>query len=68
MAARGLPLLAAGALCLSCSVKEDRMECPVYVTVLTDRFAQQGLQDGTVSFSADKLLIRDEINFLSYLR
>ena len=68
MAARGLPLLAEGALCLSCRGKEDRMECPVYVTVLTDRFAQQGLQDGTVSFSADKLLIRDEINFLSYLR
>ena len=59
---------AAIAGCLSCSVKEDRMECPAYVTVLTDRFAQQGLQDGTVSFSADHLLARDEINFLSYLR
>ena len=66
--ARGLPALAAVVGSLSCSVKEDRMECPVYVTVLTDRFAQQGLQEGTVSFSADRLLARDEINFLSYLR
>ena len=66
--ARGLPAFAAVVGCLSCSVKEDRMECPVYVTVLTDRFAQQGLQEGTVSFSADRLLARDEINFLSYLR
>ena len=53
---------------VSCSVKEDRMECPVYVTVLMDRFVQRGWSDGTVSFSADRLLARDEINFLSYLR
>ncbi len=65
---RGLPVLAAAVGSLSCSVKEDRMECPAYVTVLTDRFAQRGLQDGTVSFSSDHLLARDEINFLSYLR
>lgn len=65
---RGLAVSAAAVACMACTVKEDRMECPVYVTVLTDRFAQQGLQDGTVSFSSDRLLIRDEINFLSYLR
>lgn len=65
---RGMMTSAAVLGCLSCSVKEDRMECPAYVTVLTDRFAQRGLQDGTVSFSAERLLIRDEINFLSYLR
>ena len=65
-------MLSAWGACLSggtsCSVKEIRDECPVYVRVLTDRFAQQGLQDGTVSFSADQLLIQDDINFLSYLR
>ena len=65
---RGLLTFAVLAGCMGCTVKEDRMECPAYVTVLTDRFAQRGLQDGTVSFSADRLLIRDEINFLSYLR
>ena len=37
--ARGLPALAAAVCSVSCSVKEDRMECPAYVTVLTDRFA-----------------------------
>ena len=26
------------------------MECPAYVTVLTDRFAQRGLQDGTFRY------------------
>ncbi len=65
---RGLPVLAAAVGSISCSDKEDRMECPAYVTDLTDRFAQRGLQDGTVSFSSDHLLARDEINFLSYLR
>lgn len=65
---RGIPALVVAVGSLSCSVKENRMECPVYVTVLTDRFAQQGLEEGTVSFSADRLLARDEINFLSYLR
>ena len=65
---RGIPAIVVAVGSLSCSVKENRMECPVYVTVLTDRFAQQGLEEGTVSFSADRLLARDEINFLSYLR
>ena len=37
---RSLLLAVAGAVALACSVKEDRTECPVYVTVLTDRFAQ----------------------------
>ena len=53
---------------LSCSVKENRAECPVYVTVLTDRFTQRGLSDGIVSFSAGQLIKREPVSFLSYLR
>ena len=52
----------------SCTVKEDRAECPVYVTVLTDRFMQQGMTEGMVSFAADALIRRETISFLSYVR
>ena len=50
-----------------CSVKELRDECPVYVTVLTDRFIRQGLSDGVVSFHAAEPIDREEISFLSYI-
>ena len=53
---------------LSCSVKEDRAECPVNVTVLTDRFMQQGMNEGMISFAADELINRETISFLSYVR
>lgn len=49
----------------ACSVKEDRLECPVYVTVLTDQYVKQGMNDGTVSFSASSLIKREGISFLS---
>ena len=52
----------------ACSVKEDRAECPVYVTVLTDRFLQRGLDTGTLSFAAVRLIGRETIGFLSYIR
>lgn len=61
-------ILAVGAILLpagACSVKEDRFECPVYVTVLTDRYVQQGMNSGTVSFSASSLIKREGVNFLS---
>lgn len=51
-----------------CSVKEDRSFCPVYVTVLVDRFVQQGFNDGSVSFSSGSVLKREETSFLSHLR
>lgn len=55
-----------GVLLLSgCSVKEDRSECPVYVTVLTDAFAREGHSEGTVSFDAGTLLHRERVGFLS---
>ncbi len=53
---------------LSCTVKEDRTECPVYVTVLTDHFMQKGMNEGTVSFAADRLIKRETISFLTYIR
>ena len=52
----------------ACSVKEDRRECPVYVTVLTDRFVERGLNDGTLSFASDQPIRREAVNFLSLLR
>lgn len=59
-----LPVLLSAA---SCTVKEDRRECPVYVTVLTDRFVQNRLESGTVSFSAGSLLNKEDINYLDYI-
>ena len=53
---------------VSCSVKEDRTECPVYVTVLTDQFLQRGLDEGVVSFAAERPLHREQILFLRYVR
>ena len=50
-----------------CSVKEVRDECPVYVTVLTDRFIQNGQSDGIVSFHASGPIDREQISFLSYI-
>lgn len=68
-------ILVRAALCLAalsalaaCSVKEDRTECPVYVTVLTDRFVQQGLNDGMLSFAGTQPVAREEVSFLSLLR
>jgi len=51
----------------SCSVKEERGECPVYVTVLTDRFIQSGYSDGIVSFHSLEPIDREAISFLSYI-
>lgn len=60
--------LAALSAVAACSVKEDRTECPVYVTVLTDRFVQQGLGEGMLSFAGARHIGREEVNFLSLLR
>ena len=64
----GLMAVAALLCPVSCSVKEDRTECPVYVTVLTDQFLQQGLDEGVVSFAAERPLHREQILFLRYVR
>ena len=53
---------------VACSVKENRSECPVYVTVLTDRFLQQGLHEGVISFAAAQPLHREKVGFLSCVR
>ena len=51
-----------------CSVKEDRIECPVYVTVLTDEFVRLGMNEGLVSFSGTRVIDREDVSFLSILR
>ena len=51
-----------------CSVKEDRIECPVYVTVLTDEFVRLGMNEGLVSFSGKRVIDREDVSFLSILR
>ncbi|MCR5351409.1 MAG: hypothetical protein K6E35_02810 [Bacteroidales bacterium] len=71
MQSRGIPMAGAlAALMLlspACSVKEERGGCPVYVTVLTERFIQNGLSDGVVSFHATGPIDQENINFLSYI-
>lgn len=52
----------------ACSVKEDRLECPVYVTVLTDQFVIRGMNEGKVCFSSSHVIDREDISFLSFLR
>lgn len=60
--------LAAGLLVLaSCSVKEIRDGCPVYVTVLTDQFVQRGEDSGQISFGAASLLERMDMSFLGII-
>lgn len=49
----------------SCSVKEDRVNCPVYVTVLTDRFVDRGFEDGVVSFQDEGKVFGEHLNFLA---
>ncbi len=66
--ARAVLGLVAFPLLIACSVKEDRLECPVYVTVLTDRFVRQGMNEGQVSFSDDHRLEQEDISFLAFLR
>lgn len=51
----------------SCSVKEIRDECPVYVTVLTDQFIQKGQNEGVLSFHGTELINRPAVNFLSII-
>lgn len=65
---RAALFLAALSAVAACSVKEDRTECPVYVTVLTDRFVQQGLGEGMLSFAGSRHIGREEVSFLSLLR
>lgn len=52
----------------ACSVKEDRLACPVYVTVLTDQFVQRGMNEGQVSFADAHLIGQEDISFLTFLR
>lgn len=61
-------ILGMATLAPACSVKEDRLECPVYVTVLTDQFVIRGMNEGKVSFSSAHLIDREDISFLSFLR
>lgn len=69
---RKIVFIALASVCMlggavSCSVKELRDECPVWVTVLFDQFIKIGQTDGIVSFSGAELIDRPELNFLSYI-
>lgn len=66
--ARAILGMAALPLLLGCSVKEDRIECPVYVTVLTDEFVRLGMNEGLVSFSDTHVIDREDVSFLAILR
>ena len=61
-------VLGMAVLAPACSVKEDRIECPVYVTVLTDQFVIRGMNEGKVSFSSSHVIDREDISFLTFLR
>lgn len=50
----------------SCSVKEDRGDCPAYVTVNVDRFINRDLPNGTVVFDDPFAHHSEEINFYPY--
>lgn len=51
---------------VSCTVKEDRVNCPVYVSVLLDRFLDNSLPDGSVVFDDADGHFMDNINFFPY--
>ena len=68
LVARAILGMAALSLALACSVKEDRIECPVYVTVMTDEFVRLGMSEGLVTFSGTHVIDREDVSFLSILR
>jgi hypothetical protein len=68
LATRAILVMAVLSLAPGCSVKEDRIECPVYVTVLTDEFVRLGMNEGLVSFSGTRVIDREDVSFLSILR
>lgn len=68
LATRAILGMAVLSLAPGCSVKEDRIECPVYVTVLTDEFVRLGMNEGLVSFSGTRVIDREDVSFLSILR
>lgn len=68
LATRAILVMAVLSLAPGCSVKEDRIECPVYVTVLTDEFVRMGMNEGLVSFSGTRVIDREDVSFLSILR
>lgn len=51
----------------SCSVKELRDECPVWVTVLTDQFIVKGMNSGTLCFASGEPIAREDVSFLSFI-
>lgn len=55
--------LAALTLC-SCSVKEDRSVCPVFVTLRVDEFVHKGLSEGAVIFGKGEDSYRKKLSFL----
>lgn len=60
-------VIAAVLLAASCSVKENRVDCPVYVSVLLDRFYDNSLPDGMVIFDDADGHFSDNISFFPYL-
>ena len=68
LATRAILVMAVLSLAPGCSVKEDRIECPVYVTVLTDEFVRMGMNEGLVSFSGTRVIDREDVSFLTILR
>ena len=54
--------------CICCSVKEDRGECPCYVTMDVCKFTDMGFSDATVSYSSsERVLSSEELNLLDYM-
>lgn len=52
--------LGAGVLVASCSVKENRTDCPCYLAVNTEGFYKAGMKTATVSVSTESSLVNRE--------
>jgi len=58
--------LAAVSLALSCSVKENRHDCPCYVNVNIDDYLTSGFDRALLSFSSGGLIGREEVELSQF--
>lgn len=61
-----LPFLTAVLLSFSCSVKENRLDCPCYVNVNVDDYLTSGFDRALLSFSSGGLIDREEVDLSTY--
>lgn len=58
--------LALSLMICSCSVKEDRHDCPCFVHLVLDEFIRAGFRDASLSFDSGGNIFRDDVELVKY--